>query len=172
MEDINGLNSQRRNLMLTNVVVFLLYITETKVNEFKILDITFTLKDKIGFINDFNDLLGILLLYFLIRYISALFYESYGNTKNGSLLNDILKNKNKYKQLALNFIVRIIKIIFSKTTINLIPIFFTYINVAFAFDGWIKNTITTLILILFILFIFSFSKENLEEKKQEIDMEL
>ncbi len=122
MEDNNGLNSQRRNLMLTNVIIFLLYITETKINEIKILGINFTLKNKIDFIESFNDLLVILLIYFLIRYISSLYYECNKDIKKSILLEILSINKNKFKKLIINFIIGIIKIIFSKTTINLIPI--------------------------------------------------
>ncbi len=75
MYDDSNYNIQRRNLMILNVVMFFLAVTNKTIVDFKILNIDFSITQKIMFINSFNDILFIAWIYFFARFFSSVLYS-------------------------------------------------------------------------------------------------
>lgn len=175
MQDKNDLSTQRRNLMLMNVLMFLLAITDKKITEFKILNIQFDLNKELLFIESFNDLLIIIWIYFLIRYTSSMFYkiryEAKLNSNNENFYN--FKTSKLHVNISNYLIQSLLKFIFGKDSLDVFPIFLAFITSLMIYSHFIIYLVLiTAYTVLFIMYYNSkiIKKEkiikNIENKKQ------
>ena len=95
MSDNNNFNSQRRNLMIINSIIFIMVISNTNITEFKILNIPFEIKKDNLILENYNILFIFTWIYFNIRYIATLIEKVNGNI-------DMFKNNIKVNQLTNN----------------------------------------------------------------------
>jgi len=174
MEDKNDLSTQRRNLMIMNVLIFLLSITNKKIESFVLLNINFKINESINFINSFNDLLVIVWIYFLVRYSSSLFYIS---RDNKSLYEDktdtYLSNKNFTLKFLNNTFIKLARIIFKKESLNEFPIILSLWIIIYFYSN--KYLYFGLFIVIILLFIYSHNikkiSNELKKKKKEIEEE-
>ncbi|MGA1931521.1 hypothetical protein ACH5BF_02175 [Arcobacter sp. YIC-464] len=181
MEDKNDLSTQRRNLMLMNVLMFLLAITDKDITEFKILNIEFNLNKELQFIESFNDLLVIIWIYFLIRYISSVFYKimeelEFKKEKDESIN---FKTSKFFVNLTNKIIQNFTILVFSKDNQNAFPIILTLaILGSFYFNPFTYYTIVILLTTITILQYYNLKvikkelKEKLENEKRFYNIEV